>query len=57
MTWLFGSSPSLPSNLGMSDGNLAGITSQWGECKIGAFKILDKSSKSKVAKKGNCRFT
>jgi hypothetical protein len=26
MTWLFGSSPDLPSNFGMSDGNLAGIT-------------------------------
>jgi hypothetical protein len=35
----------------MSDGNLAGITGQWGECKIGSFKILDKSGKSKVAKK------
>jgi hypothetical protein len=26
MTWLFRSSPDLPSNFGMSDGNLAGIT-------------------------------
>jgi hypothetical protein len=57
MTWLFGSSPNLPSNFGMSDGNLAGITGQWGECRIGSFKILDKSGRSKVAKKGNCLFT
>ena len=34
MTWLFGSSPSLPSNFGMSNGNLVGITGQWGECRI-----------------------
>jgi hypothetical protein len=57
MTWLFGSSPDLPSNFGMSDGNLVGITGQWGECRIGSFKILDMSGRSKVAKKGNSLFT
>jgi hypothetical protein len=57
MTWLFGSSPDLLSNFGMSNGNLAGITGQWGECTIGSFKILDKLGRSKVAKKGNCLFT
>jgi hypothetical protein len=57
MTWLFGSSPSLPSNFGMSDSNLSGITVQWGECRIGSFKILDKSDRSKVDKKGNFLFT
>jgi hypothetical protein len=30
MTCLFGSSPDLPSNFGMSDGILVGITGQWG---------------------------
>jgi hypothetical protein len=52
VTCLFGSSPYLPSNFRMSDGNLAGITGQWGECRIGSFKILTKSGRSKVAKKG-----
>jgi hypothetical protein len=57
MTWLFGSSPNLLSNFGMSDGSLAGTTIQWGEFRIGSFKILDKLGGSKVAKKGNCLFT
>jgi hypothetical protein len=57
MTWLFGSSPGLQSNFGMSDDNLDGITSQWGECRIGSFKILDKSGRSKVSKKCSCLFT
>jgi hypothetical protein len=30
ITWLFGSSPGLPSNFGISEGNLAGITGQKG---------------------------
>ena len=57
MTWLFGSSPDLLSNFGVSDSNLDGIMDQWGECRIGSFKILDKSGRSKVAKKGTCLFT
>jgi hypothetical protein len=57
MTWLFGSSPDLPSIFWMSDGNLAGIMGQWGECRIGSFKILDKLGRSKVDKKGIFLFT
>jgi hypothetical protein len=57
MTWFFGSSFALPSNFGMSNGNLASITGQWGECRIGSFKILDNSGMSKVDRKGNCLFT
>jgi hypothetical protein len=57
MTWLFESSPDLPSNFGMSDGILVGIMGQWGEYKMGSFKIIDKSGRSKVAKKGNYLFT
>jgi hypothetical protein len=56
MTRLFRSSPGLPSNFGMSDSNMVSITGQWGECRIGSFKILDKSGRSKVAKKGNFLF-
>jgi hypothetical protein len=52
ITWLFGSSLDLSSNFGMSDCNLVGIMGQWAECKIGSFKILDKSGKSKVSKRG-----
>jgi hypothetical protein len=31
ITWLFGSSPYFPSNFGISEGSLAGITGQTGE--------------------------
>jgi hypothetical protein len=31
ITWLFGSSPDFPSNFGISEGSLAGITGQTGE--------------------------
>jgi hypothetical protein len=34
MTWLFGSSLDLLLNFGMLDGNLDGITGQWGECRV-----------------------
>jgi hypothetical protein len=35
ITWLFGSSLGLPSNFGLSEGNLVGIIGQKGECSIG----------------------
>jgi hypothetical protein len=57
MTWLFGSSPDLSSNFGMSDGILVGITGQWGEYRLGSFKIIDNLGRSKVSKNGNCLFT
>jgi hypothetical protein len=31
ITWLFGSSPGFPSNFGISEGSLAGMTGQTGE--------------------------
>ena len=57
ITWLFGYSLGLSSNLGMSENNLAGITGQKGKCKIRSFINRDKSGRSRVARKGNCQLT
>ena len=40
MTWLAGSSPNFPSNLGMSEGSLVGILGHVGSCNIGSFMSL-----------------
>ena len=56
ITWLFGSLPGFPSNFRISEGSLAGITSQTGEWKIGSFVNWDKSRRSRVARKGSCRW-
>jgi hypothetical protein len=37
MTWLAGSSPAFPSNLGMYEGSLVGIAGHVGSCNIGSF--------------------
>jgi hypothetical protein len=57
ITWFFGSSLGLSSNLGISDGNLARITGQKGKCNMGSFVNRDKSGRSRVARKGNCQLT
>jgi hypothetical protein len=48
-----GSSPSFPSNFGMSDGSLEGITDHEGLWEIGSFFNHDRSGKSNIARKGN----
>ena len=48
-----GSSPTLPLNFGMSEGNLVGIDGQEGSCLTGSFISLDKSGKFNVARKGS----
>ena len=40
MTWLAGSSPIFPSNLGMSEGSLVGIAGHVGSCNIGSLVSL-----------------
>ena len=50
MMWVLGSSFAFPSNLRMSEGNLARMGGQTGECLIGSLINLDKSSKFNVAK-------
>ena len=52
-----GSSPVLPSNLGMSDGNLVGIGGHKGSCLTGSFINFDKSGKFKVARNGSLGLT
>ena len=54
ITWFLGSSPGLPSNLGISEGNLTGIAGQEGSWWIKSLINMDKSRKSNVAKNGNC---
>ena len=48
--WAPGSSPVLPSNLGMSDGNLVGTGCHKGSCLTGSFINFDKYGKFKVSK-------
>lgn len=45
-----GYSPTLPSNLGMSNGRLVGMEGQWGRWTIGLFIRLDKFGRFSVAK-------
>ena len=48
-----GSSPALPSNLGMSEGSLVGTGGHKGSCLTKSFINFDKSGKFKVARKGS----
>jgi len=57
ITWLFGSSVSLQSNFGMSEGNLVGITGQKGKCSMGSLVNRDKSGRYRVERKGNFQLT
>ena len=50
--WFWGHSPALPSNLGMSDGNLVGIGGQKAWWRMGSFVNLAKSGKLRRAMKG-----
>ena len=52
MTWLAGSSPTFPSNLGMSEGSLVGIAGHVGSCNIGSLVSLFRSSMLREAKYG-----
>ena len=49
-TWLTGSSPTFPSNLGMSEGSLVGIVGHVGSCNIGSLMILVRSGMLREAK-------
>jgi hypothetical protein len=50
ITWLAGSSPSFPSNFGISKGSLVGILGHVGSCKMGSFMSLVKSGILRDAK-------
>jgi hypothetical protein len=52
MTWLAGSSPVFPSNLGISEGRLVGIAGHVGSCNIGLFVSLLRSGMLREAKYG-----
>jgi hypothetical protein len=54
MTWLAGSSPAFPSNLGMSEGSLVGIADHVGSCNIGSFVIFLRSGMLRESKYGIC---
>jgi hypothetical protein len=54
MTWLAGSSPTFPSNLGMSEGSLVSIAGHVGSCNIGSFMSLLRSGVLREAKYGIC---
>ena len=56
ITWFFGSSPGLPSNFGISEGNFIGMAGQEGSWWMGSIINLDNSSRSKVAKNCSCWF-
>lgn len=47
---VLGSSLTLPSNLGISDGSFVGIGGEAGECRIISFINFDRSDKFKVAR-------
>jgi hypothetical protein len=52
MIWLVGSSPSFPSNLGMSEGTLVDIAGHVGLCNMGSLVILVRSDMLREAKYG-----
>jgi hypothetical protein len=52
MIWLVGSSPSFPSNLGMSEGSLVGIVGHVGLCNMGSLVSLVRSGMLREAKYG-----
>jgi hypothetical protein len=54
MTWLAGSSPTFPSNLGMSEGSLVGITGHVGSCNIGSLVSFLRSGMLREVKYGIC---
>jgi hypothetical protein len=54
MTWLAGSSPTFPSNFGMSKGSLVGIAGHVGSCNIGSLVSLLRSGMLREAKYGIC---
>jgi hypothetical protein len=54
MTWLAGSSPAFPSNLGMSEGSLVGIASHVGSCNIESLVSFLRSCMLREAKYGIC---
>ena len=55
--WEFESSPSFPSKLVMSKGNLIGIGGHATLCCMGSFINFDKYGKFKVARKGSLGLT
>ena len=57
VAWAPGSSPTFPSNLGMSDGNLVGTSGHEGSCLTGSFINLDKYGKFNVARNGSLGWT
>jgi hypothetical protein len=50
MIWLAGSSPSFPSNLGMSEGSLVAIVGHVGLCNMGSLVSLVRSGMLREAK-------
>jgi hypothetical protein len=54
MTWLAGSFPAFPSNLGMSEGSLVGIAGHVGSCNIGSFVSFLRSGMLREEKYGIC---
>ena len=52
MTWLVGSSPAFPSNLGMFEGSLVGIAGHVGSCNIGSLVSLLRYGMLREAKYG-----
>jgi hypothetical protein len=56
ITWLAGSSPSFPSNFGISEGNFVGILGKVASCKMGSFVSLVKSRMLRDANYGIGRF-
>jgi hypothetical protein len=52
MTWLAGSSPSFPSNFGMSEDSLVGIAGHVGLCNIGSLVSLVRFGMLREAKYG-----
>jgi hypothetical protein len=52
MIWLVESSPSFPSNLGMSEGVLLGMVGHVGSCNIGSLVSLVRYSMLKESKHG-----
>ena len=53
VAWAPGSSPTLPLNLGMSDGNLVGTGGHKGSCLIGSFINFDKFGPNRCARCAN----
>ena len=54
MTWLVGSSPAFPSNLGISEGSLVGIAGHVGSCNIESFVSFLRSGMLRETKYGIC---